>query len=232
MNAMHFTTGRPPKCAASSAQRGVSLIFALIAVLVMLIAAVAIVRSFNTSLSQAGNLAFKRDLTNQSERAVQALFTQMSTLGALANETALTTDSRDANYSASLLATNAQGIPNALLNEGLSTDTTNKNTFFGVGVPARDIALSDPNGTSYGRVRYVIDRLCTGPGSAATLGSSQCIYATSTDNNLTDSSRLISAERSTSGGVGATSQPVVYRLSILVTGTRGTQGFYQATFAR
>ena len=51
-------------------QRGVVLLFSLIALVIMLIVAVALVRSFNNSLFTAGNIGFKRDMQNQSEAAV------------------------------------------------------------------------------------------------------------------------------------------------------------------
>ena len=54
----------------ASQQRGVVLLFSLIALVIMLIAAVALIRSFNSSLFSAGNIGFKRDMRNQSELAV------------------------------------------------------------------------------------------------------------------------------------------------------------------
>ena len=53
-------------------QRGVSLLIALIGLMLMMLGAVAMVRSFGTSSVLAGNLAFRRDLTNQGERGVAA----------------------------------------------------------------------------------------------------------------------------------------------------------------
>lgn len=207
-------------------QRGVSLFFALIAVLIMMIAAVAIVRSFSTSLSQSGNVAFKRDLTNQSERAIDAVFAEMNAGGLLIDPTALNANVINANYSASILPTNVQGVPNSLLSDA---------AFAAVGVATRDITLTDPNGTSYGTVRYVIDRLCSGAGAPSALGESACVSPPTSGSNLTDSARLISAARATTGGgggAGASSRAIVYRVSIRVRGARGTEGFYQATFAR
>jgi type IV pilus assembly protein PilX len=239
---------RPSHCrrvSAPRAQRGVSLFFALIAVLVMLIAAVAIVRSFNTSLFQAGNLAFKRDLTNQSERAVASVFEAMTT-GSLGLETARDAHQLGSNYSASILDANPQGIPLALLNPGDPSATTNRNTFFGVGRATNDIALTDANGTVFGSVRYVVERLCNATGTVAAVGPSGCIFADGIRNLSSSSSELIRAEDSArvrtgtdaagnpiySTLAGASSQRVVYRISVRVTGPRGTEGIYQSTFTR
>ena len=71
----------------ASRQRGVVLLFSLIALVVLLIAAVALMRSFNTSLFMSGNVAFKRDLQNQGERAMDSVLTEFRT-GALNTATA------------------------------------------------------------------------------------------------------------------------------------------------
>ena len=62
-------------------QRGVVMLFGLIALAIMLIGAAAMVRSMNASLFNAGNLGFKRDLTNQAERAVSTVITALQTGG-------------------------------------------------------------------------------------------------------------------------------------------------------
>ncbi len=198
------------------------MVFALVAVLVFLIAAVAIVRSFNTSLFQAGNLAFKRDLTNQSERAMNLVFSKMRS-GPLDTETQRAADVRAENFSASILPTNAQGIPSALLND---------TTFATVGAVSNDIALTDPNGTTFGSVRYVVERLCNSAGDAATLGAGACVLTPSIKSNSTSSSEWIRAENRTSAGPGALVDRVVYRVTIRVNGPRATQGFFQSTFTR
>ena len=43
-------------------QRGVVLLFSLITLVVLLLAAVALIRSFSNSMFTAGNIAFRRDL--------------------------------------------------------------------------------------------------------------------------------------------------------------------------
>ncbi len=53
-------------------QRGATLIIALISLVILSIGALALMRSTSTSLFMAGNLAFKRDVANQAERAIAA----------------------------------------------------------------------------------------------------------------------------------------------------------------
>ena len=48
-----------------SRQHGVVMLFGLIALAIMLIGTAAMVRSMNTSMFNAGNLGFKRDMGNQ-----------------------------------------------------------------------------------------------------------------------------------------------------------------------
>ena len=97
-----------------SRQRGVVLLFSLVALVVLLIAAVALMRSFNSSLFMSGNIAFKRDLQNQGERAVEKAMARFRTGGTLETDAARSADLKASNYSATMLPSNPQGIPNAL----------------------------------------------------------------------------------------------------------------------
>jgi len=204
---------RPPPQARSrpSLPRGVVMLYGLVALAIMLIGAVAVVRSMNTSLVNAGNLGFKRDLTNQGERAVAQVLTLMQT-GALGTETARQSTSAARNYSATLLTTNPQGVPLALLNDA---------TFVSVGSSANDVAVA-VLGVS---VRYVVDRLCVNTGLAE---ASHCTMAESPI--PLGGGPGIGAEDSTAAGAGAVPLQVVYRMSIRVDGPRQTQAFFQSTF--
>ena len=126
-------------------QRGAVLLFGMIALVVLLVGTAALVRSMNTSVFTAGNYGFKRDLTNQGERAVAAVLDVVQT-GALSTVAAREASDPARNYSAQLLATNPQGIPLALLSDA---------QFAGVGVAANDISISDMGIT----IRYVVDRV-------------------------------------------------------------------------
>jgi type IV pilus assembly protein PilX len=193
-------------------QRGVVLLFGMIALVVLLIGTTALVRSMNTSMMTAGNFGFKRDLTNQGERAIQAVLTALQT-GGLANAGTREANQLNLNYSASLLPSNAQGIPVALL-----TDSG----FTAVGVTNNDITVADMGIT----VRYVVDRISTAAGPADT---DNTLMADNTVPAGGSSSELMNAMDSSSGGQGALAPQVVYRISVRVTGPRNTQSFYQST---
>jgi Tfp pilus assembly protein PilX len=194
-----------PTHRSASSQRGVVLIFTLIVLLILTIGAVALLRSTNSSLFSAGNLAFRRDLVNQGEQAVSNVLNQFKTGGALVSATSNSLAS--ANYSASMLATNQQGVPLALLNA---------TTFGTVGLTANDIVGATPDVV----IRYVIDRMCTtsGPSSAAI-----CVQSSAAPTG------------GTAVAIAAPITPptaTVYRLSVRVSGPRSTQVFLQTTFTK
>lgn len=117
-------------------QKGASLLFTLIALLILLAAALAVARSMQTSLSNAGNLAFRRDLINHAEQALAT---------AISQEYNYQGSSAAQNYSASILPANNQGIPIALL-------TTN-----GYEQVASKTLQSDDESIN---IRYIVERLC------------------------------------------------------------------------
>lgn len=204
MNTLHSRPGR--------AQRGVIMLYGLIALAIMLIGAAAMVRSMNTSLVNAGNLGFKRDLTNQAERAAANVLTLLQS-GALATLATRESHRTVNNYSATMLATNAQGLPNALVDDS---------GFSAVGVASNDIAVTDQAIT----LRWVIDRLCANTGTA---DASHCVMANDPMPAGGSGSDLINAIDTTSGGAGALARRVIYRVSIRVTGPRATQAYFQTT---
>lgn len=197
-----------------SRQRGVVLIFALIALVLLLIGAVAMTRSMNASLTNAGNIGFKRDLTNQGELAMNQVVSVLSA-GALSTEAARLAANKAENYSATILPTNAQGVPEALLNDA---------AFNLVGVASKDIDKKAEMGVT---VRYVIDRLCSDVG---VVDPARCSMAGPPPPPGVSWSERLRAEDSSSAGAGAVPLQVVYRVSIRVDGPRNTQSFFQSTF--
>jgi len=213
----------------ASRQRGVVLLFSLIALIVLLIAAVALMRSFNTSMFMAGNIAFKRDLQNQGERAVEKALNEFRS-GLLATNTARSNDLQQANYRAVMLTPNAQGIPPELV--------LDDNTFFAtVGDRANEIdETTEPLLANTGvKIRYVIDRMSTSTGSCSSLGAGACIMANfksppgGSASNLQNPTRTL-VPSSGSGVAPVSTGSAVYRLTVRVTGPRDTQAFFQSTF--
>lgn len=197
-------------------QHGIVLIFALITLVILLIGAVAISRSINSSQFTVGNIGFKRDLTNQGERALQLAMDAVRT-GALATVATRNTNLASANYSATLLAANPQGIPNALLSDS---------AFAAVGVASNDITVSDMGVT----IRYVIDRLSTTTGACT---SSTCTMANQTVFGGSSSEWINSQTNSgaaNNANPSAVPEQPIYRITLRVRGPRNTLSFFQSTF--
>jgi Tfp pilus assembly protein PilX len=189
------------------AQRGVTLVIALIALTVLTIGALAMTRSSDVSLRMAGNLAFKRDLVNQGERAIATALAELNS-GSLSGEATRTSNRGASNYSATLLGSSAQGIPNVLLSDAAYT---------AAGFTRADITDA-ATGVS---VRYVIDRQCSGTG-AYDIGACQAVTAKAPPK----SGDGINPDVAT----GAVTRPV-YRISVRITGPRGNQTYTQTTVA-
>eukprot|EP01136_Pigoraptor_vietnamica_P034882 Opistho-1_new@99367 len=198
-------------------QRGAVLIISLIVLVVMLISAAALMRSFDISLTTAGNLAFKRDLAQQSEQAAETILARFRAGGALIGAAAREANSPALNYSATVLPSNPQGIPNTLL--------ANDATFTGAWTGA------DINAGQGITLRYVVDRMCATAGTGSETPDN-CSVADASLQPGGSASEWQRAERASVGGArGAVAQPVVYRLTIRATGPRNTQSFFQSTFS-
>lgn len=196
------------------AQRGVVLILSLIILVVLLGASAALVRSFDTSLFVAGNLAFKRDMSNRGEIVMPAIATLFRT-GALSTAPQRANHTQGLNYRANLLPSNPQGIPNALLTDA---------AFNAIASNANDLGslTADP----FVRVRYVIDRLCNVTGDETTAAvRAQCSVAAAPPASGTQTG-------AGGGGPPVEEEPLIYRVSIRIDGPRDTQTFLQTTFSR
>jgi hypothetical protein len=197
---------------AQARQRGVVLVFALIALVILLIGAAAMVRSMSTAQFSIGNLGFKRDMANQGERAMERVIAEFNT-GGLASALARESNLPASNYSAVMLTNNAQGLPVALLTDA---------GFAAVGVSGKDIT-TDVGVT----IRYVIDRMSTAAGPC---GPDTCVMATQSIPGGSFSEWNNAQNNNGVGGVGAAPPQPVYRVTVRVNGPRGTQSFFQSTF--
>lgn len=181
----------------ASSQRGVVLVVTLIALVIMMIGAVALVRSFNTSLIAAGQLSFKRDLMNRGEVGLAAAKKAL-TSGALNTDILRQNNLLSANYFATLRSNNdnAQGVPKDLIKDTDFTGTLSDTQVDGVSI------------------RYIIERQCTtaGPFSPTTCSVFPKPAATSGG----ERKELVGAEYSP-----------VYRITVRVQGPRNTTTYLQ-----
>lgn len=187
-------------------QAGVVLFITLIALVVMLIASVALIRSTDTNLLVSGSLAFKRDVINQAERSMPTIRDKFL-IGALSSGVAKQTDRiATDNYYATILPSNSQGVPNILLNTAT----------FDAAMPSNNIVYTAGGIT----IRYVVDRMCVA-GTVEVSAGSCTISKPGTDFG----GDAFNIENKLTGEDG-----VVYRISLRATGPKNTEAFLQSTF--
>lgn len=181
---------------------GAVLLITLILLVLLLLSTVALMRSSETSLIMAGNLAFKRDLTNQGERGMTKAIAAFKS-GALSSSSARTDNLLSSNYFATAQASDSHGLPIMLLKDSAFTGT------------AGDITDSASGVT----IRYMVDRLCNSTGA---FDYNTCVSLRSMPNKGADVTRP--------DPVSANEYRPVYRISVRVTGPRNTQAYLQSTF--
>lgn len=187
-------------------QQGVVMFMTLICLVILLVSSVALIRSTDTNALVAGNLSFKRDIVNQAERAMPVIRDKFLT-GSLSSSTVRESNVlAQGNYYASIQATNANGVPNVLLNTA-----TFDSTF-----PNNNIVDTSAQVT----IRYVVDRMCLSAGPVTPIS---CSLSTSTTDIGGDALLL------PKGKVTGVDTPI-YRISLRVTGPKNTEAFLQSTF--
>lgn len=187
-------------------QQGISMLMTLVALTVLMISAVAMVRSFGGSTLLATGLSFKRSALSSAEIGVdqaQYWFKTGQVLNTLSNRY---TNQLAQNYFATQLASDSRGVPTVLLND---------TAWAGAGLSGSDISAAN-NET----VRYVIDRQCS---STGTPDSSFCLYMPVKPK--ADEKGTYNLKKVGSG------QAVVYRVTVRVKDlTTGGVTFSQSTF--
>lgn len=124
-------------------QRGATLFIALIALVSMMLAGIALVRSVDTSNLIAGNLAFRQAALQASDTGVETAFDALGTIVTTSLDANWPDGCADGacNYYPTIQATDAKGVPTIISWEDVPATTVD---------------------ASY-NVKYVIDRLCNGP---------------------------------------------------------------------
>ena len=180
------------------------MVIVLIALLILMIGGIALIRSADTSMVTAGNLAFKRDMVNQGERGIAKVVSAL-TSGALSGETTRETDALASNYSATVLASDVRGVPLVLVDSA---------AFTAAGMSAADLT----DATSGVTIRFVIDRQCTTTGA---FDAATCM----TSPTASDKAGTSWIKRA-----GGENRPI-YRISVRVIGPRRTEAYLQRTVA-
>ncbi len=189
-------------------QHGFVLIVALIVLAAMSLAAVALVRTVDTSTLLARSISFKRDAINRNEVALEAAAAQFrGPSGALFSPNNSISNIPAINYSAVMLDTDANGIPSKLKVPG--TFATDANFALG--------ETSTGQGTN---VVYIIERMCSRPGDQnLSTPAASAIAPYCTKKKASSSEQSLKAPK-----VG----PAFYRITTRVTDNRNNVSYTQA----
>lgn len=185
-------------------QRGVALFFALIALLVMSLAAVALIRSVDTSTQIAGNLAFKQAATTSADSGLESAIAWV----AVTAPATLNSDSAANGYYATA-PTTFQHTADATWAVGSSAPASGDGFVNGYDAATGNTA------------RYVIHRMCRVAGEPT---SANCMFGAVAGG--TGSKSNIDATGAGASIVSGLSP--MYRVTARVTGPRNTISYIQA----
>lgn len=200
-------------------QRGLVLFFALIALLVLSLAAVALIRTVDTSTIIAGNLAFKQAATNSADLGVDGAINWLKqTETGLGNANVLNdpahpfnNDNSASGYYSSVH--DEAGDP-AFLNLAASATWTNGSALVG----------SDPDPTTGNTTRFIIQRLCRN--GNVTVQNADCLFSGPLQDNNKQNIKL-PQEICNGAGCPAAGQTPMYRITSRVTGPKNTISYVQ-----
>ncbi|HQS58188.1 MAG: hypothetical protein B7Y56_04485 [Gallionellales bacterium 35-53-114] len=161
-------------------QRGLVLFFALIALVVMSLAAVALIRSVDTSTMIAGNMAFKQAATSSSDAGIEAAGNWL--LGIQAANPGVSALLVTAHpFNSTNLATNPGYHSNVVLDPLLPgfIDLTSDAIWNNTNSAAVNGGLPDATGNT---IRYIIQRMCRVANTRA--ADADCLFSIQLDGGM------------------------------------------------
>ena len=189
------------------AQRGVILFVALIVLVAMTLTGIALIRSVDTNVLVAGNLAFRQGATAAADWGIESARVYLKTT-VVANKAALDSD----NPAAAYYSTWQSGLD-------LVGTTTTPFNWSG----ASQLVGTDSAGNE---VRYVLHRMCEASG-ATTAAGANCVKS-SGSGGTTGADGSTKATVSYSTLALPSSTVAYYRVTVRVLGPRNTLSFVQA----
>ncbi len=208
--------------AAAAAERGSSLLFALIALALLSLAAVALTRSVSTGALIIGNLGFKQDAALASDQAAESAMAwiQANTVGA----TLLNDLPASGYYATSLDALDPTGRKTTVATRAVvDWDANNcagvNGAYSSCLTPAAEVTI---NGN---RARYVITRLCAAAGDPDAVGNS-CMSPLLAGGP--DDQNRAGYDYAKPTSFGSVTTAPMYRIVVRTVGARGTVSFTEA----
>ena len=188
-----------PTGAPLNRQRGVVLFIALISLVAMTLAAIGLVRSFETGATIANNVAFKEATIQNADTAIETAITAMTAFLPLSQEQDIANQ-----YYATVQPANALGVPTTII--------------WG-NVPCRDVAGATISCTNTGtyRMQYMVDRLCTGT-----------LPITDTDKDCVTDGATGGGSKKSGATVFSGKGMIYYRVTTRTQGPRDTTSLVQA----
>lgn len=214
-----------------SHQRGVALMVAMIALVVMALAGVALLRSVDTNALIAGNLAFRQSAVNAGDSGIESARTWLG-----ANSAGLEQDIAASGYYASRMSVGGVDGKGIDLTGSRTTSTADDIKWVsadGTTQPGQYtpfcVAAKDEGGN---KICYVIHRLCDQPGPLADAG---CSVPSKTwppeGGGSTGTLQQGSTYQKTIGGSsdrGGGRTEAMYRITVRVSGPRNNTAYVQA----
>jgi len=212
------------RCCATGArqQAGSSLLFALIALVLLALAAVGVTRSVNTGSLIVGNLAFRQEVALAGDQAAEAA---IGWIQANASGTTLQADATASGYySTSLDALDPTGrlaavATRAVVDWDMDSCAGVSGSFSSCITPSNEV---DVNGN---RSRYVISRLCAAAGDPNAAGNS-CMSPLTVSGP--DDQNRAGYDYSKPTSLGDITAAPLYRIVVRTVGARGTTSFTEA----
>ncbi|MFA6203611.1 MAG: hypothetical protein WC710_10540 [Gallionella sp.] len=202
------------KSASYAKQRGIALFFALIALLAISLAAVALIRSVDTSTLIAGNLAFRQAATTSGDGGIEAAVSWLNTTQA-ANSTknVLTDPTHPFNITSATSGYYSNMNPALSLTDGTGIQWDNTDSV---------LAGTDNSGNT---LRYIIQRMCRTADVA--IQNAGCLFSgAALDNN--GQAIPLPQEICIGAGCPAAGQAPQIRITARTTGPRNTISYIQA----
>lgn len=203
LNRLRANKNSSSKCLAqapnlAAKQKGLVLFIALIALVVMSLAAAALIRSVDSGVLVAGNLAFKQSAIMSADTGVANAYTFINGNAAILDNDAT-----------------VDGYYPVLDDTMVLSNSSNWDSTHSFPVPA-DIADHSGNNT-----RYILQRMCRSTGAVTT---SNCLVGVGNSAANSKGSKSYGVYQNATGSANA----VVYRVTVRVTGPKNTISYLQA----
>lgn len=207
-------------------QRGISLLFALMALVVISLAAVALVRSVDTSSLVIGNLGFKQDATTAASQAAEQAVAYLS---AAAATTLQSDQTASGYYAASRDSLDVTGQGAASATRGVVDWTGDGCSLYPTGSYGNCVAASPEISLNGGanKARYIITRLCATPGVPSAV---DC--ATPIGSALTGGGNKGGSDYKSGKVQVVVNNAQYYRIVVRATSARGTVSFTETMVQR